>query len=169
MRVIANNAGTSLSNLYNYVPAKADLLATVLRQANDQLLVELNAALESAGSTATEQLAALVQGYVLWSAREQKAGIVAMGEFRYLTGGQRSQVVAARDLTQSMFTEIVMRGAEDGEFKTAHPRAAARNIVLLCSALATWYRPEGGSTPEEIAAEQVRLALGMVEASELQG
>ena len=65
--------------------------------------------------------------------------------------------------------EILLAASSSSRGNSPHPRAAVRNIVLLCSALATWYRPEGDNTPVQIAAEQVRLALGMVEASELQG
>lgn len=167
MRGIATRANTSLSNLYNYVPAKADLLAHVLRRANDELLDELREAMAHSGPTAAEQMRAVVTTYVLWSARNQTAGTVAMGEFRYLAGSQRREVVQSRDETQRLFTQIAVRGVEAREFKTPFPHEAARNIVLLCSAFATWYRPGGGSTPEEMAEVQSRLALGMVEASDL--
>jgi AcrR family transcriptional regulator len=167
MREIATRAGTALANLYNYVPGKADLLAHVLRRANDDLLSKLRGALDEAGPSAGEQLRVAVETYVLWSAANQTAGTIAMGEFRYLTGPQRRDVVSARDETQRLFTEIVEQGAANDEFATAHPRQAARNIVLLCSAFATWYRPDGASTPAQMAEVQGRLALGMVEASSL--
>lgn len=163
MRDIATRAGTSLSNLYNYVPGKSNLLADVLKRANDNLLAALGDGLEGA-STPTDRLRAAVQTYVLWSARNQMAGTVAVGEFRYLAGADRDAVVAARDRTQNLFTEIVLHGVELGEFGTSHPREAARNIVLLCSAFATWYRAEGSKTPEQMARTQSRLALAMVEA-----
>lgn len=165
MRDIASRAATSLSNLYNYVPGKADLLAQVLRLANDTLLSELREALKRSAPTATEQMLAVVRTYVIWSALNQTAGIVAIGEFRYLSGAQRRDVVQARDETQRLFTEIALRGVQEGVFRTPHPQQAARNIVLLCSAFATWYRPGGGSTPSEMAEVQSRLALAMVEAS----
>lgn len=164
MRDIATRAQTSLSNLYNYVPAKADLLAQVLRRANDELLGELRDALDRSGPSAADQMRAVVKTYVLWSARNQTAGTVAMGEFRYLSGSQRREVVQARDQTQQLFTDIAVRGVERGEFETPYPQQAARNIVLLCSAFATWYRRGGGNTAEEMAEVQSRLALGMVEA-----
>lgn len=162
MREIAARAGTSLANLYNYVPAKADLLARVLRVANDHLLRDLSDAVDEA-SPHVQQLRALVEAYTLWSARNRTAGIVAMSEFRYLSGKQRVDVVAARDQTEQMFTETVLAGVASGEFQTPCPRQAARNIVLLCSAFASWYQPGGASSPEEMAASQARLALAMVE------
>lgn len=164
MRAIATRAGTSLSNLYNYVPAKSDLLAQVLRHANDELLAALNEALDAAGQTEVERLSAAVWAYVHWTARAQTAGQVALSEFRYLEGSLREGVVEARDHTEQIFVDIVRSGVRSGHFGTPHPREAARNIVLLCSALATWYQPDGRRTPDQIAEEQVRLALAMVEA-----
>lgn len=166
MRDIASRAGTSLSNLYNYVPAKADLLAHVLRLANDDLLAALTVSLEKTTGEAAERLKIAVRAYVMWSVHRQTAGVVAMGEFRYLEGALREQVVAARDKTQHIFTEIIEDGVAAGEFRTPYPREAARNVVLLCAALATWYHPDGGRTAEQIAQEQARLALAMVEATE---
>lgn len=165
MREIASRAQTSLSNLYNYVPCKADLLAHTLRRANDDLLTHLHKALDEASPAPAEQLRAIVQSYVEWSAANQLAGIIAMGEFRYLTGPQRRDVVQARDHTQGLFTEIAERGVAQGDFTTRHPRQAARNIVLLCSAFATWYRPGGESSAAELAKVQADLALDMVGAT----
>jgi AcrR family transcriptional regulator len=165
MREIASRAHTSLSNLYNYVPCKADLLAHTLRRVNDDLLTHLHQALDEAGPAPSDQLRAIVCTYVEWSAANQLASIIAMGEFRYLTGPQRRDVVEARDRTQGLFTEIAERGVTHGEFATKHPRQAARNIVLLCSAFATWYRPGGGSTAAEMAEVQADLALAMVGAT----
>jgi AcrR family transcriptional regulator len=164
MRAIATRAGTSLSNLYNYVPAKAELLAQVLRHANDDLLASLNEALEAAGQTAGERLSAAVWAYVHWTARAQTAGQVALSEFRYLEGSLREGVVEARDRTERIFIDIVKAGTGSGDFGTPYPREAARNIVLLCAALATWYQAGGRQSPDRIADEQVRLALAMVEA-----
>lgn len=163
MRDIATRAGTSLANLYNYVPSKDALLATVLRQANDDLIAVLQASVPG-DATARERLEAAVHAYVGWSIRSQTAGVVALGEFRYLEGEQRADVVRARDATERIFTSIVEQGAATGEFATPYPHEAARNIVLLCAALATWYRPEGPEGPESVASQQARLALAMVEA-----
>lgn len=162
MRDIARLAGTSLANLYNYVPSKGHLLATVLQQANDELLTELRASVPEQGSDA-ERLTAAVTAYVRWTARSQMAGVVALSEFRYLEGEQRQAVVAARDTTQAIFTEIVEHGVGTGEFGTPFPRLAARNIVLTCSALATWYRPDGPEGPEVVAEQQAWLARAVVE------
>ena len=39
---------------------------------------------------------------------------------------------------------------------------AARAVVTMCTALATWWQPEGQLTPEQVAAEYVDYALGIM-------
>lgn len=164
MRDIAARAGTSLSNLYNYVPAKADLLASVLQRANDDLRSSLERALTATPDDAVERLTAVVRAYVLWSVRQQLAGVVALGEFRYLEGPLRGEVVKARDSTQQIVSSIVEQGVKSGAFRTPYPHEAARSIALLCAALSTWFRPTGEKTADQVADEQAHLALAMVQA-----
>lgn len=165
MRAIATKAGTSLANLYNYVPSKEALLAELLRAGLQELLGQVRGSVGAAGDDPVAQMGAAVRAYILWSAHSQATGVVALSEFRYLTGDERSDIVAARDEVQHIFTDIAERGVAAGVFGTPYPRHAARNIAQLCSAFALWYRADGGETPEALAEINVRLALGMVEAS----
>lgn len=168
MRDIAARAGTSLSNLYNYVPSKEQLLAALLAHANDGLLERLRAD-DDADADPAERLQRLVRGYTYWTVDNRLAGLVAMTEVRYLRGEERAAVVAARDTTQALFAQVVDAGVASGAFTTAHPRGAVRALVLLCSAMATWYRPDGSRTPDELADEQAALALDLVGAASHRG
>lgn len=164
MRHIARLAGTSLSNLYNYFPSKSRLLAEVLRRANDVQLERTRRAVDRAGATAVERLRAAVEEYVSFVVDHQIAALVAISEVRYLGGGDRAQVVRARDSTQGIFEQIVADGVAAGEFRTPHPDDAARNITAMCSAVSTWYRPGGRLSKGELAAQHARYALALVEA-----
>lgn len=168
MRDIAARAGTSLSNLYNYVPSKEQLLAALLAHANDGLLERLRAD-DDADADPAERLRRLVRGYTYWTVDNRLAGLVAVTEVRYLRGEERAAVVAARDTTQALFAQVVDAGVASGVFTTAHPRGAVRALVLLCSAMATWYRPDGSRTPNELADEQAALALDLVGAGSHRG
>jgi AcrR family transcriptional regulator len=164
MRDIARLAGTSLSNLYNYFPAKSDLLAELLRRANDEQLGRTQRATDEAGHSASEQLAAAVRAYVGFVVDHQLAALVAISEVRYLAGADRERVVGARDTTQGIFEKIVADGAAADEFRTPYPDDAARNITAMCSAISTWYRPDGRLSKAELAEQHARYALALVEA-----
>lgn len=164
MRDIARLAGTSLSNLYNYFPSKSRLLAELLRRANDVQLSRTQAAVAGAGPAAAEQLPAAVREYVAFVVDHQAAAMVAISEVRYLGGEDRAGVVQARDTTQGIFARIVADGVATGEFRTPYPDDAARNITAMCSAIATWYRPGGRLSREQLGAQHARYALALVEA-----
>jgi AcrR family transcriptional regulator len=167
MRDIAREAETSLSNLYNHFSAKSDVLVAVLREANDELLRRIREAVEAAGPSATDRLEAATAAYVAFAIECQTAAVVALSEFRYLKGAGRSEVVQARDTTESIFRQIISDGARDGEFGTPHPDDATRALVSMCSAMSAWYRPDGRMTPDELSDVQVRYALALVEAQVL--
>jgi AcrR family transcriptional regulator len=164
MRDIARRAQTSLSNLYNYYPSKSHLLAEVLRQANAELLARTERAVAKAGNAPAARLRAAVKAYVGFVVDHQTAALVAIGEFRYLTGEDREQVVQARDSTQAIFEKIVRQGVGSGDFATPYPEDAARNIVSMCSAISTWYHAGGRLSGRALAEQHARYALALLEA-----
>lgn len=164
MRDVAKRAGTSLSNLYNYVPSKSRLLAEVLRRANDELVARLRAAVDEAGDDAASRLREAVRAYVRFIVEHQVAMVVSTNEVRYLTGPDRASLVAERDATQAVFEEIVAQGVATGTFRTPYPDDAARAVLTALGAVAGWYRPEGRLSRGELAEQQARYALALLEA-----
>lgn len=165
MRVIARAAGTSLSNLYNYYPSKQALLFEILRDSNEELLSRLTAAVDNPNLTAAEQLAAAVRAHVGFVIDHQELSLVALSEVRYLTGRYRESIVEGRDKADTIFRTIVHAGAADGTFRTPYPDDAARAILSMTAAISTWYRRDGRLTATQLAEEQSRYALGLVEAT----
>lgn len=163
MREVAKGAGTSLSNLYNYFPSKSHLLAEVLRHVNAELEARLRRAVGEAGDDAASRLREAVRAYVGFVVDEQLAMLVSTAEVRYLRGDDRERLVAARDRTQSIFTEIVERGAADGEFRTPYPLDAARAILTMISSVATWYRPDGRLSRGQLSEQHARYSLALLE------
>lgn len=164
MREVAKRAGTSLSNLYNYVPSKSALLAEVLRRANAELVARLRAAVADAGDDASSRLREAVRAYVRFIVEHQVAMVVSTNEVRYLTGADRERLVAERDATQAVFEEIVAQGVAAGEFRTPYPADAARTVLTALGAVAGWYRPDGRLSRGQLAEEQARYALALLEA-----
>lgn len=165
MRDVARGAGTSLSNLYNYFGSKSALLAEVLRLANSELVGRLRAAVAEAGDDAAPRMREAVRAYVRFVVEHQVAMVVSTNEVRYLTGADRERLVAERDATQAVFEEIVAQGTASGEFRTPFPADAARAILTGLGAVAGWYRPDGRLSRGQLAEEQARYALALLEAN----
>ncbi|HEY2223430.1 TetR/AcrR family transcriptional regulator [Actinomycetospora sp.] len=163
MRDVARGAGTSLSNLYNYFGSKSALLAEVLRHANDELATRLHAAVADAGDDAAPRMREAVRAYVRFLVEHQVAMVVSTNEVRYLTGPDRERLVAGRDATQAIFEEIVAQGVTSGEFRTPFPADAARAVLTGLGAVAGWYRPDGRLSRGQLAEQQARYALALLE------
>lgn len=164
MRDVARRAGTSLSNLYNYFPSKSELLAEVLRHANDELAARLRRAVAEAGDDAAPRMREAVRAYVGFVVDHQVAMLVSTSEVRYLRGETRERLIAARDATQAIVSDIVEQGAAAGEFGTPHPADAARAILSMLGAIASWFRPDGRLSRGQLAEQHARYALALLEA-----
>lgn len=163
MRDVARGAGTSLSNLYNYFPSKSRLLAEVLRHANDELVTRIHVALDESGDDAAPRMREAVRAYVRFVVDHQLAMVVSTNEVRYLEGADRERLVADRDATQAVFEDIVAQGVASGEFRTPHPAGAARTILSALAGVAAWYRPDGRLNRGQLAEQQARYALALLE------
>ncbi|WP_433034285.1 TetR/AcrR family transcriptional regulator [Actinomycetospora sp. CA-053990] len=163
MRDVARGAGTSLSNLYNYFPSKSRLLAEVLRHANDELVTRLHVAVDEAGDDAVPRMREAVRAYVRFVVDHQLAMVVSTNEVRYLDGEDRERLVLDRDATQAVFEDIVAQGVASGEFRTPYPADAARSVLSGLAGVAAWYRPDGRLSRGQLAEQQARYALALLE------
>lgn len=161
MRDIATEAGTSLSNLYNYFPSKTFLLAQLLLDTGTDLYDRLEAAVAQAELQPAAQLAAAATSYIGFIVDRPQASIVGISEIRYLQGPSRTEVTEVRDRTEQLFRRILAAGNAAGTFSTPYPADAARAIVTMCSAVSNWYRPDGRLGQEELATRYVEFSLGI--------
>jgi len=56
----------------------------------------------------------------------------------------------------------VQDAVRHGRFRADHPQVAARAVVTMCTALPSWWRPDGPLTPEPVAEQYVGVALDMM-------
>lgn len=162
MRKIADGAGTAISHAYYYFPSKLEILRTLMIGVTTDLIHILEAARDAAGPDPVAQLAALVRNHVRLHTERQAESFVANTELRSLSPTDRQEVVDLRDHIATLFKDVVDDGLRQGCFRTTHRQEAVLAIVTMCTAVAGWYRDEGGKTPEAIADAYVVLALDML-------
>jgi hypothetical protein len=61
-----------------------------------------------------------------------------------------------------MVDHEVQDAVRHGRFRADHPQVAARAVVTMCTALPSWWRPDGPLTPEQVAEQYVGVALDMM-------
>jgi AcrR family transcriptional regulator len=163
VRDIARGAGLSLSALYYWHPSKQHLLAALVEEFSQDYFQRCNAALRGAGDDPAERLGALVRTTVEYRVtRRVESGITAR-EWRNLDPGNRERLDGLRRAATRLWADLIADGVARGAFRCAHPDDARRTIVAACNAIAQWYEPGGGTTPDELAERYTAIALRIVD------
>jgi AcrR family transcriptional regulator len=164
IRFIAQRAGTSLSNVYNYVSSKDELLVQLLREASKRQYAQVRAAVDQAGSNPAERLSAAVEAFACYVIDHREELTLSNTEFRYLGDDNRAEVVEQRDRVQAIVDEIVADGVTCGAFKTPYPHDASRSLLTMVANITAWYRPDGPLAPVDVARRHAEFALALVQA-----
>lgn len=164
MRDIARSADITAASIYHHFASKQLILQDImLRVLGDALSVTRSALLRS-GAAPADQLSAVMRAWVLFHTARRSEAMIGASEIRSLDEVGRRLVVSLRDEQERLFRDVVERGVEEGDFATPHPREATWAIITMGNTVASFYRPGGELTPEQMADRYVRLALGTVEA-----
>ncbi|MFF0814052.1 TetR/AcrR family transcriptional regulator [Rhodococcus sp. NPDC003318] len=163
MRDIAAGADITVASIYHHFKSKQEILQDIMTTTLHAAIARTRGALLRSGGLPADQVRAVVRAWVLFHATEQAAALVGATEMRSLDYEGRRLVVALRDEQESVFRDVVARGAEEGVFGTAFPQDAARAIIHMGQAVCTWWRPDGELTPDQLADRYAELALAMLE------
>ena len=164
MRDIAGRAGTSIAAIYYHFPSKAALLRDIMTRVTEDLIAVLEQARAGANKNddAATLLAALVRAYVRFHTERREEAFVGNSELRSLEADDLVHVIALRDRVSAMFNDAIAAGLNQGVFHCVHPREAGLALMTMCTAVASWYRPGGPATSEDIADRYAELALAML-------
>lgn len=166
MRDIARDAGVTVASIYHHFPSKQELLQEIMVRVLTDVIAATRSAVLSAGPRPTDQLAGVVEAWILFHTDRRPEALIGASEIRSLDDRGRRVVVALRDEQERLFRDVVDRGVAEGEFATAYPREAVRAIINMGYSVAGWYHPAGGLPPSEMARRYVTLALGAVRSTD---
>lgn len=161
VRGIAARAGLSVSGLYHHYTSKQQMLVTILDLTMADLLARARAAHEEGGDP-VERFCLQVENLVLFHTHRRELGFVGAAEMRSLEPANRARIAELRTEQQRMVDHEVAEGVRAGRFRADHPHEAARAVVTMCTALPSWWRPDGPLAPEQVAAQYVGLARRML-------
>jgi AcrR family transcriptional regulator len=162
IRDVALRAQVSVPGLYHHFPSKRHLLERIMDDTMDALISTTEDAVAAAEDGPTQRLEAVVEAHVRFHIEFQRESFIGNTELRSLVSPARERVLRKRDRQRAIFAETVNQGIESGVFSVAYPVEATRAIVTMCTAVATWYRPNRPLTPDEIVRRYCALALLMV-------
>jgi len=161
LRQLAAEVGIQAGSLYNHISTKQDLLFDLVQEHINDLLRELDLALE--GKTdPVEQLRAFVAFHVSYHMTRKREVFIANSELRSLDAKNYDVVVALRGAYEQRLAQILTEGVSDGVFEVGDIQVATFAIIALLTGLCTWYRPGGRLTRDDIIAAHEKLVLSGV-------
>ena len=162
IRLIAESAGLSVPGLYHHYRSKQAILADLVDTAMAELIDHTGAAVADAGDSPTARFENVVECMARFHMARRDQAFVASTEMRSMEPDVRAHHIGQRDAQQRMIEDAVRAGARSGDFACAHPEDAARAISSLCVSIASWYRPDGPLTADDVVARHLDFARGMV-------
>jgi AcrR family transcriptional regulator len=147
---IAKGSGIQKASIYYHYASKEELLFHILKSTMDDLTTYLEGCLEKTVGL-ENQVRAAVRGHVRFHLERQKENFIANSELRGLTADHYQAIVTLRDEYESIFQDLIRQGAEGGVFADGDVKILSYAILTLCTAGASWYKPGGRLTVDEIA------------------
>ncbi|PID40943.1 MAG: TetR family transcriptional regulator [Proteobacteria bacterium] len=148
---IAQGCGIQKSSIYYHYPSKEELLFHILRTTMDNLTAHLKENL-AVDAEVTEQLKRAVRGHVRFHLEHQKETFIASSELRGLTREHYQIIVGKRDKYEQIFQQLIRTGRQKGFFTQADSKIISYAILTLCTAGASWFKPDGRLSVNQIAA-----------------
>jgi AcrR family transcriptional regulator len=146
--------------LYHHMGSKQDLLLTIMRDAMHEMVSGARAALEAAAGPA-EELAGIARAHVMYNGENLLDAYVGDAEIRSLDPPNRARIVKIRDEYEALWSEVIARGVEAGDFQIAQQKLFRIAAIQMCNGVTYWYRPSGPTPLAVIADEMAGFALAM--------
>ncbi|PWJ24575.1 TetR family transcriptional regulator [Branchiibius hedensis] len=162
MRMIALEAGMSVAGVYHHYDSKYALLVTGLDRTMGELRPRVEAARDS-GADPVEKFSNIVEALALFHTYYGDLALIGASEMRSLDPVQRTRIATLRNEIQYLMDEQVQQARKLGLLKAQDWHDAGRAISTMCTSLPQWFKLGGASSPEQIAQEYTRFALGMMQ------
>lgn len=169
IRDIATGAEMTPASIYHHFPSKQRILQHIMEKVLEDVISRTTAALMDSGRSPSAQLDAVVRAWVLYHTDNRAQALIGASEIRSLDEVGHRIVVSLRDRQQQLLLGVIERGVDEGDFTTPYPAQATMAILNMGSAIATWYRPNGDLTADQLAERYSALALGTVGALRSKG
>nr|WP_171115198.1 TetR/AcrR family transcriptional regulator [Streptomyces sp. N502] len=160
VRTIADHAGMLAGSLYYHFDSKESMLEEILRTFLDELWDGYDAVLD-AGLGPRERLEALVTESFREIDRHRAAVAIYQKESRQLAAQERFTFLAeSQRKFEKAWLSTLERGVADRVFRDdLDVRLTYRFVRDTVWVAASWYRPGGQHSPEEIARQYLSMVL----------
>ena len=158
MQDIADAVALKKASLYHHVLGKQDILVSILDQALDLLIEDLQAVIDQ-DLPAQEKIRQAMRVYVNRLTEDPDLAAVLLMEHRSLEDDLRAAHIARRDRFETLWRSMIEQGIAQGSFRSMDQRLATFALLGVLNWMITWYRPNGRMRAEAIADQFADLVL----------
>lgn len=163
IRDLAKHTGLSVASLYQHMATKEDLLAEIMTESLQQLTADADALLAQVHDP-LDRIAGLTTVHVFAHALTRERTLVVDTEMRSLGPAARDQVIVLRDAYERRWSDVLEAAAAQELISATHLGMARLAILDMLTGVATWFRPNGPATIEEVAQTHVDFVLALLDA-----
>jgi TetR/AcrR family transcriptional regulator, cholesterol catabolism regulator len=164
VRDLARRVGVTVPALYYHHENKEAILFALLDASIERLMRSCKIAYRAAAGSAEDEFFNLIECASRFMARSGKIAYLD-GDMRSLSAGLRAVYSGKRGEIETMLVTSLKRGVKAGLFDVTAPRDTARALLGMIQAIATWYRPDGDLSVDEVALRYVDIAAHTVGAT----
>lgn len=158
LREIAAASGVKVGSLYNHISSKEDLLHQVMGGIIDDLMELLQVALETPGDV-VDVLAGVIDCHVRFHAMRAQEAFIGNTSLRSLPEQLRQVIVDKRNAYERIIEGLIVQAGEEDLAEVLDPRLQTYTLVALGTNVASWYRPEGRMSLDEVVDSYTIIGL----------
>ena len=158
MQDIADAVHLQKASIYHHITSKQDILFTILEQALDLLIEDMNAVVNSELHP-EEKLKLAMQVYIGRLAEDADLSTVLLLEHRSLEEDLRIQHVKRRDRYEALWRQMIQDGIDLGVFRPVDISVVTFAFLGVQNWMITWFNPRGSYSALELADQFSELFL----------
>lgn len=160
MADIGSALGIRGPSLYKHVQSKQALLADIMIGTMTTLIANQNAARRGSGDIVV-QVRRMVEAHVRFHAANREQAFVGNREIDNLDMPHRDKVLRLRRAYEDGLRRAITDGVEAGAFAVERPRLASYAVLDMGIGVATWFRPDGPHSADQIAYDYADFAIAL--------
>lgn len=159
LRSVAREVGIQVGSLYNHINGKDELLNDIMVSVMDELEESVHEAVDSAGDSHVERLAAAADAHLRYHAQHAREVFIGNSELRSLNDADRKEVLRRRRAYEQFMRRLVEDAANETGADLLDAVLQTYSLLALGMHVSSWYRPRGRLSLESVVDIYTKMFL----------